>query len=267
MSRERMLRAALLAYPAGVRERSGAEMAATALDAAAGSRIRFARESADLVRLGLRARGRETAAAGARRVIADGLCLAGVWIMTLDLSTLLAQRVRGLHDPLLAPASLVLLAVALCLALAGRDRLAGIAALVWTAARLPALLADDAGPALAVLAVTVPSLVCFTLLVARPRRRAPDPRGLAWLIVPATLVAAFGPPSYEQSPLLLLAVAVAALLVALYGLATLLTDPRVAIAGSVSLMALGVPSLALAAAAVILVAATRLRRLRRHVPI
>jgi hypothetical protein len=89
------------------------------------------------VRLGLRTRATSTARVGARRLIADGLCVAAVWLMTLDVSTLVTQRARGMHDPLLAPTPLALLVAALALALIGRDRLAGAAALAWTALRMP----------------------------------------------------------------------------------------------------------------------------------
>lgn len=272
MNRERLTRAALLAYPPDLRAVIGAEMTATLLDASAGSRMRFVRELADLARLGLRSRARRTAAAGPRRVIADGLCLAGVWLMTLDLSTLLAQTVRGMHDPLLAPPSLILLGVALGLALVGHDRIAGVTALLWTAARLPALLDHRPGAALAVVAATLPSVTCFAVMALAPRRRGPDVRGLAWLIVPATLVLAFGPPHYDQSPLLVALVAITALLVALYALAMLTTDPRTAIAASIPLSTIGIGAgsfavLALAAPLVLVVALTRVRQLRRQVPI
>jgi hypothetical protein len=272
MSRERLARAALLAYPADVRAVMGAEMTATLLDASAGSRMRFVGELVDLARLGLRSRACRTAAAGECRVIADGLCLAGVWLMTLDLSTLLAQTVRGMHDPLLAPPSLILLGVALALALIGYDRLAGVTALVWTAARLPALLDHQPGATLTLIAATLPSATCFAVLALASRRRAPDVRGLAWLIVPATLVITFGPPQYDQSPLLVALVAITALLVALYALAMLTTDPRIAIAGSVPLATVGIGAgsfvvLALVAPLVLVVAAARIRQLRQQVPI
>ena len=113
MSGERIAELALLAYPAARRAARGEEMLATLLDASAGSRRRFAREIADLVRLGLRARGSQTASAGARRIVADGLCLAAVWLMTLDVSTLLSQRARGMRDPLLSSPSIALLAAVL----------------------------------------------------------------------------------------------------------------------------------------------------------
>jgi len=272
VSRERVVRAALPAYPPDVRERLGEEMTATVLEASAGSRARFIRELAGLVRGGLRLRGERTAAAGARRVLADALCLAGVWVMTLDLSTLAAQTARGLHDPLLAPWSLALLGAALVLALVGFDRYAGVAALAWTAARFPSLLDHRPGMAVAVAAATLPAVAGFAALALAPRRRAPDPRRLGWLLVPVTLVATFGPPKDDQSPVLFAVVAVAALLVILFALATLTTDPRIAIAAAIPLstITLGTPSaglLALVAPVVLAIAVVRLRHLRRPAPI
>jgi hypothetical protein len=263
MNRERATRRALLVYPPDVRERVGHEMTATLLDASAGSRARFARELADLARAGVRLRGQRTAATGARQVLADGVCLAAVWLMTLDLSTLLSQTVRGFHDPLLAPWSLVLLGAALALALVGYDRFAGAAALVWTAARLPALLDHHPGMGVVILAVTLPSVACFAVLVVAPRRRAPDPRRLAWLLVPVTLVATFGPPQYDQSSLLLALVAIAVLLVVVYALATLATDPRIAIAGAIPLGTVAAGSAALLTLTALLVLATAVARVHR----
>ena len=131
-----------------------------------------------------------------------------------------------------------MLAAVLALALIGYDRLAGAGALVWTALRLPALWDHHAG--LVNLAPEVLPIVCFCVLVLAPRRRAPDPRRLAWLLVPATLVAAAGPPPGEASPLLVAGVLLAALLVVVAAVALLPTDPRLAIAGAVSLSNLGI---------------------------
>jgi hypothetical protein len=278
MTRERAVRLSLLAYPTDVRAELGGEMTATILDASEGSPRRFARELADLARLGLRARATRTAAAGARRVIADGLCLAGVWLMTLDLSTLLSQSARGMRDPLLAPPSLVLLGVSLALALIGFDRLAGAGALLWTGARLPAVFVHHPAMELAVVAATLPSITCFAVLVLAPRRRARDPRQLAWLLIPATLVATFGPPRYEQSPLLLALVAIAAIAVVVYAMVMLSTDPRVAIAGAIPLTCLGLGagqfggnpiavSLMLATPAALAITVLRIGQLQRRVPL
>jgi amino acid transporter len=121
-------------------------------------------------------------------------------------------------------------------------------------------------------------VACFAVLALAPRRRPSDLRGLGWLVVPATLVATLGPPKYEQSPLLLAIVAIAAILVVVYAIAMLSTDPRVAIAGAVPLSSLGlgvtgsaadaVALLFLAAAPVVLaVTVTRIRHLRRRAPL
>jgi hypothetical protein len=242
VNREGIAAIALLAYPPAVRAVRGDEMLATLLDASAGSGRRFAREVVDLVRVGLRARATETARAGTGRLVADGLCLAAVWVMTLDLSTLLAQRYRGMHDPLLAWASIALLAGLLALALIGFDRLAGVGALAWTALRMPHL-----GP----FAPEVLPVVCFAVMLLAPRRRPMDVRRLAWLLV-----------------------ALAALLVVAFAVALLPTDPRIAIAGAVPLSNLAVavwsspPSFAVllglgAAPAVLAIAVARTRQLRR----
>lgn len=278
MSRAWIAGLALRSHPATTRAARGEEMAATLLDVSAGSHRRFAREIADLVRAGLAARATSTARAGARRLIADGLCLAGVWVMTLDASTLMAQRARGLDDPLLDPRSIALLVAILAIALIGFERVAGAAALAWTALRVPLLWSHH--PGIAGLAPEILPIVCFTAMILAPRRRAPDPRRLAWLIVPATLVLALGPPSGGQSPLLLAYVALGALLVVTYALAMLPTDPRVAIAGAVSLSNLGLAVVAVnpdrsapawlfvaATPAVLGFVATRTRRLGRRAPL
>jgi hypothetical protein len=274
MSRERIAALALLTYPADAREARGEEMLATLHDVSAGARWGFAREIADLVRLGLRTRATSTARVGARRLIADGLCVAAVWLMTLDVSTLVTQRARGMHDPLLAPTPLALLVAALALALIGRDRLAGAAALAWTALRMPSLW--DHHPGVVNLAPELLPILCFCLLVLAPRRRPTNLRRLGWLIVPATLVLTLAPPDGERSPLLLACVALGAILVTAFALALLSTDPRLAIAGAVSLSTIGVavvihhhdaaaPAILFVAAAplAIAVAVTRTRQLRR----
>lgn len=221
--RSRAAGLALLAFPPALRT---AEVADTALDVAAGSRAAFTRELVGLVAGGLRARSLRAAAVPLPRLIADGLCLAATWTLTLDLATLGAQRVRGLHDPLLAWPWIAGLVVVLGLALIGFDRAAGAGALVWTALRLPALAAADAS----LMAEVLPA-ACFVVLLLVPRARRPDVRRLAWLVAPAVIVLAFGPPPPDQSPVLVGFVAAAVVLSALA--ATI--DPRIAIAGAVPL--------------------------------
>lgn len=238
MTRARMAGLALCAYPRSTRTGREDEMLATLLDVSAGSRRRFARELADLVRLGLHARATQTASAGPGRLVADGLRLAGIWLLTVDLVTLLSWRYRGLDGPLLGWPSILLLAAVLALALVGLDRLAGAGALMWTALRLPALL--DVHPGIAGVAAEVVPVLCFAAMVLAPRRRAPDLAGLAWLVVPVVLVATCAPPSGERNPLLLAAVAIAALLAVAFAVAMLPTDPRLALAGAVGLSDLAV---------------------------
>jgi hypothetical protein len=241
MRRRTIVELVLLAYPESTRAMAGAEMAATALDVSAGSATRFARELADLLRLGLRARTSHASHAGLRRLIADGLCLAAVWQITLDLSTLLAQRVRGLHDPLLAWPSIAALAAILALALIGYDRLAGVGAVIWSTVRLPEIAHHHPAASLgAVLLSAALPLLCFAVLLLAPRRRPPDARRLAWLVVPVLLVATLGPSHGEQSPLLLALVALGAIAAVVAALAMLPADPRLALAGAVPLSNLGI---------------------------
>jgi hypothetical protein len=82
-------------------------------------------------------------------------------------------------------------------------------------------------------------VVCFPTLVLLPRRRRRDFRRLVWLVVPVMLVAALGPPHGEQSPVLLAAVGLGALLVAVTTVALAPVDPRPAIAGAITLSTLG----------------------------
>ena len=238
MTRERIARLALRARPAGADATRDAELVATLLDASAGSRLRFVREIVDLVRVGLHARATQAAGAGAGRLIADGLRLAALWLLTVDLVTLLSWRYRGLHGPLLGWPSIALLAAVLAIGLIGFDRLAGAGALVWTALRLPALLAYH--PGLAGVAAEVLPALCFAAMVLAPRRRRPELSGLAWLVVPVVLVVTCAPPDDERNPLLLATVVLALLAFVAFALAMLPTDPRMAIAGAVGLSDLAV---------------------------
>lgn len=272
MSRRRLASYALQTHPPGARAALGDEMLDTLLEASSASRRRFAREIVDLVRAGFRARATQTASVGTGRLCADGLCLAACWLMTLDLSTLLVQRARGMHDPLLAWPSVASLAALLALALLGLDRLTGTGALVWTALRIPELL--DRHPGLVGLVPEALPIVCFAVMIVAPRRRAPDVHRLAWLVVPAVLVIALGP--RDHNPILVAGVLLAAILTATLALSMLPLDPRVAIAGAVPLSTLAIGAMstghdastlpwlfAAATPAVLVVAIARTRWLQR----
>lgn len=145
MSRERVAGTALRALAPTLRSARGEEILATLLDSSAeASAARFAREVAGLVRFGLRARATQTASSGTRRLVADGFCRGAMLVMTLDLSTLLGQKLgRGYEDSLLSWTSIAVLAAILATALVGTERLAGLAALAWTASRMPNLMAHN----------------------------------------------------------------------------------------------------------------------------
>jgi hypothetical protein len=278
MSRERIAELALLSYPAAAREARGEEMLATLYDVSAGSRLGFAREIVDLARLGLRMRAISTASVGARRLIADGLCLAAAWLMTLDVSTLVTQRARGMHDPLLA-AGAARPAGGRARARAHRPRPAG---------RLRGPRVDRAAPAFPLGPPPGdrqprPRVAADPLLLRHGRRPAatgdrPAAARLADRAGDTGLTLA--PPNGERSPLLLAYVVLGAMLVTAFALAMLPTDPRPAIAGAVSLSTLGVsvvihhhdaaaPAILFVAAAplILAAAATRTRHLRRATPL
>jgi hypothetical protein len=277
MTRDGVTRMALMAYPPAFRSVRGDELRATLLDATDGRRLwPFTREILDLVRVGLRVRAVHTARVGPARLIADGACLAAAWILTLDLATLLGQRVRGEQDALLAPWTIALLAVVLGLVLVGFDRFGGIGAVVWTAARTPTLL-HDISVTEALLAALVP-VTCFAVLVAVPRCRRPDARRLAWLALPVALAAVLGPPPWEQNGLLVAFVWLSALAVLFAAIVLLPTDPRLALAGALPLAAMtlramgrpgATPTIVILLAAVVpatvALVVVRTRRLQRRV--
>jgi hypothetical protein len=226
MSRERLARVALRAYPSATH---ADEMLATLMDASAGSRGRFVRELVDLVRLGLRGRATRTASVGAGRLVADGLCLAGIWLMTVDLTLLLSWRYRGLRDPLLTWPSIALLAAALAPGRScGRrcDCRTCSTSTPESPAWRPRCCRRCASP-----------LWCS--------RRGVDPRRLVWLAVPVALVIAVGPARDEQNPLLVATVKLAAIFGVAFALAMVPTDPRMAIAGAVGLSDLAVAVVAI----------------------
>jgi hypothetical protein len=278
MTRERIARAALRAMPATVRADRGDELVGTLLDVTGTSRSRFVVELGSLVRSGLHERAAQNARAGAPRLVADGICLAAVWILTLVLSGEVGNRIR-VFDPYgpwhpLAPWVLTLLGAALALALIGYDRLAGATALLFVAG----ITVDSTWSELADghRDLMLGPVVCFATLVLAPRRRTVDPRRLAWLALTAGLALAasrFGDPT---GVILILGL----LFLVPLALATLPADPRLAIACAVPATLVGVHMargangpgplgvLFLSAAPVILtIAVARIRRLQTETPI
>jgi hypothetical protein len=193
-------------------------MLGTLLDSSGQSLIAFVREIASLLRVGLHTRATATARVGTRRLLADGLCYAGIY----KISVVLAE---GLTRPVTPPIpgqgvwSLALLGASLAIALIGYDRIAGFAALGWLASTHPGHVFEGHPEFVLVLAVTV---ACFTTMALAPRRGTQDIRRIAWLavIVPlAVLLVRVAP-----SDILMI------LILPLPALAMLPTDPRPAIA-------------------------------------
>jgi len=261
-----------------VRAEHGEEMLGTLLDVSATSRTRFVVELIGFARSGMQARATRTAQAGARRVVADGVCLGAVLLLALFLSSELGNRMRE-FDPRgpwhpFSPWSLALLGTALALALIGYDRIAGATALLFVAS----LVADPAWRDLTDSGrefLLVPA-ICFSVLLVAPRRRTPDARRLAWLVLTAALAVASSTSDDPTAAILVLAL----LFLMPLALAMLPIDPRLAIACALPATSfgihmaqdpggpgiLGVPFLS-AAPLVLTIAATRTRHLQTHTQI
>jgi hypothetical protein len=276
--RDRVARAALYAYPSGVRASRGPEMLGALLDASADSRLAFVREIANLTRVGLHTRAAATAAVGTRRLVADACCRGALLIIAVYLAARLSWG-PGIGVPAPRGTVVVLLPASLALGLIGYDRAGGVGALAWLVLAGPWQPLARHGIAAHLAAVAVP-VVCFATMTIAPRRRRPDVRRLAWLamVAPiAVLCARGGPPDVVG-----IAAVVTLVLGVLLVVAILPTDPRPAIACALLLAAValahqsvalrlgvgptaGLPALLMTITAplVIAIAAIRTRALRQ----
>lgn len=237
MRRAVVARVALRAFPASLRSSHGEEMLDTLRDVSA-THGRYLRELIGLVRAGMQARGLQNARAGARRVVADGICLAAVWLLTLFLSSELGNRIRG-YDPLgpwqpLSYWSLALLGTALALALIGYERLAGVTAILFVATLFTGPGWGDTSISRREL-MLVPVL-CFVTMALAPRQRRPDRRRLAWLALTGALAVASSQSDDPTGAILILGL----LVLVPASLVMLRTDPRLAIACAVPASAFGI---------------------------
>jgi hypothetical protein len=208
-------------------------MLGTLLDAREDSVIAFVSGVASLLLGGARERARENARIGAGRLVADGFCLAAVlWSVVQELQYLTE------HYELVPLWSVILLAGVPVFALLGRDRLAGLCGMTvagYVLARNYDMTPSGLEPVLLghpglvfFLDRWLGPLVCFTIMVLKPRTRAHDPRRLIWLTPAAVLL--FAP----ATPVVLASVAlVLYLLFPLAGIVLLPIDPRLAIASAV----------------------------------
>lgn len=219
MTRERLVRAALRAWPADVRAERGSEIADTLLEAS-DSRSRFARELAALAWRGLGARAGAPGIASA--VLLDGVRLAGGLYSVL----LLAALVRVVSFPQ-APqfdTQLALLAASCALAIAGRDRWAGVGLVAI------ALWRGLATPLVGVSWFVVSCEIALGLVMIASGRPSPPRRELllaAAVLIPLAMI--HRPAPLEEGVAVL----------ALASLLTLAGDPRPAIACAVIALVVG----------------------------
>jgi hypothetical protein len=257
-------------------------MLATLLDSSDGSTRAFAGEMVELCRAGLRARSRATAGRGLGRLVADGVCVAVMfWIAWWVQRWVSFQFEPGDGT---TPWQLSLLAASLVLALIGYDRIAAAIGFAWIAvanAVSPIVLNHfDAtnfthGPP-QVITQDLALFVLLCVMALAPRRRTPDLRRLAWL-VPIAAVGWGG--SLGAGPAI-----VAVLAISVVGIATISSDPRLAIAAALWWTAIATPTvlrsflvsptwfdptttiLSLAGPVVLALAALRIRHLQRAAP-
>jgi hypothetical protein len=220
VNRERIIRVALRSYPRDVRVSTGSEMLGTLLDStSAESNALLARELVDLVRRGLSARATSTARVGARRLIADGLCYGGILLMAELVYVRVGAYVAG-GQSAAGPGGMWELS---CFAV--------VTGVHWRAfAQSGSILLPD----------IIILIVCFAPMLIAPRRRRPDIRRLAWLVVIAALGAVF----YAQRGGLVTLFLPPVIVALPFALALLPTDPRLAIACSLVAAFVGLAGLA-----------------------
>lgn len=190
MIAERVVSAALLAYPKDVRESLGNEMLGTVLDASNGSSWRVLSESVALIRSGLRTRASITIAAGPRQ-FAAAVCAqaATVWGLFLLISLLRFDRVimasNGVLDHEVDLISIqALIAMSVAVALLGYDRISALFGLAWIGVELqealsaPRWLSTGMTHTIAILLIP---LACYGIMLLCPRTRRRDARRLMWL--------------------------------------------------------------------------------------
>lgn len=221
----------LQAYPQRFRAERGEEMLGTLLDAGEDSTGAFIRGVASLLIGGLRERARENAQVGAGRLVADAFCQAAVFWSLLELLSDFS------HYPQTPIWSLVLLAGVPVFALLGRDRLAGLCgviAAVFVLTRGYGTPLSGSEPVqlghpdfVFFVDRWVGPLVCFTIMVLRPRVRAHHRRRLIWLIPVSVVVIMAATPALISATLLFL------IGLPLVGIILLPIDPRLAIASAV----------------------------------
>jgi hypothetical protein len=198
MTRERIARAALLAYPEGVRAANGIEMLGTVLDAGSQSTAAFCRELAGLASGGLRARITTPAGLSPGRLVADGARYSAILMIAVLFATRLGiAATLGTFVRTRSLVELAVLGIALAAALVRYDRIAGLATFAWLALTLdsPYLIANEK-----IFAVTFAlPVACLLVMILSPRTNGRRLLRVAWLVPIAALGIAgrgYGPSSY-----------------------------------------------------------------------
>jgi hypothetical protein len=178
VTRERIARALLRAYPTHTRASLGAEIVGTVLDSSDASARRFARECGTLVMAGMRARARVSASESVFRQLADGYILAGqIWLAVLlshATGQFLRQPAQGLGGGLVFVLALWPI---LGLSLIGARRTAGTAATTWFVCSI--VLFGLARPSAA--AIWLIPFTGWLVMAVCQQNRPRELRRLAWL--------------------------------------------------------------------------------------
>ena len=199
MNAERIGSLALRAYPSDFRSVRGEEVLGTLLDAGEDSTGAFVRGCGSLLVAGLRERARSSLQVGTRRLVEDAFCLAAVlWSVYWLTSEAYRQTIE------FPTWTLVLAAAVPVFALRGRDRLAGLCGLAlagyfllrgYGVARLPGELVSIGHPNhVFLLDRWLGPLVCFAVMVLKPRTRTSGTRRMAW-IIPIAVLGVLWPPA------------------------------------------------------------------------
>jgi hypothetical protein len=223
MSRERIARVILRAYPPEITSERGEEILSTLLDAGDESSRAFARECGSLALAGIRERAAKGAQLISARLVGDAFRLAAVLWMVIRLSGISAAALGyppGVQGFVLW---LLFLWPILGVFLLGHERLAGLCGIAWIVTlQLPIAL----GPYPDLIAGSIVPLGGFVVMVFARRDRRHDSRRLAWLLP------VFGLSVLAQPFELTFGTfgVVALTIISAAGLLVLVSDPRVLLA-------------------------------------
>ena len=213
MSAERIIRAALRAYPREVRRARGDEMAATVLDLSEGSRSALLRETLALAYGGLSARAGvdpETTTRGLADICVSAATIWGSVALCIRLGTNRAVYEAHMFGGLATHAVIIdgLLALSIGSALLNHQRLAGLSGLAWIGVFLESGLRTRVGIDTHVLVwsmhsvalVLIPLCGYVVMLLTPEGKRRRHPVRLGWLAGVILLGIVVAPPGGPLGP-------------------------------------------------------------------